>query len=315
VTTARICLAGASGYLGARVAAAFRARAVPVSAILRSPGDGAAVSQLRSLGADVFFADAARHEDYGPALKDVGTAISCMASRNVHVDRASDFWAIDRDANIRFGLAAVAAHARCIILVATYEGVASRYCSALSEAKEQAVDVIAAACGIAGIPFVVIRPTAYFSDLTNRAFDSVAAHHRYTEIGDGTRRINPVDGDDVATFIVARAIAPGAARADYPVGGPDVFTFRQIGELAAEVLGTRAALQVRAIPPGVLRVAAGLAAAGGTCSARLRRTAAILRWMIYAGTHDAVAPSCGERHLRTNYEARARSVAASWAAF
>jgi hypothetical protein len=31
----------------------------------------------------------------------------------------------------------------------------------------------------------------------------------------------------------------------------------------------------------------------------------VLRWMIYSGTHDAVAPSCGHRRLRDEFIAKA----------
>ena len=66
-----------------------------------------------------------------------------------------------------------------------FEGVASRGLSQFSDAKKQALDVVATASARAGIPFTVVRPTAYFSDLTNREFESVATNNRCTLIGDG----------------------------------------------------------------------------------------------------------------------------------
>ncbi len=300
----RVCLAGATGYLGTRLSAQLRAGGFPLTAIVRSGGRGAPLNHLLELGADLAFVDAARHEPYAAAMTGVGTAISCMASRNVATDAHSDFWAIDRDANIRFGRAAIDAGARQLMLVATFEGQASRTCTAFSDAKEQAVDALTMACAAAGVAFIVIRPTAYFSDLTDRAFLAVASAHRYVEIGDGATRINPVDGDDVAAFMVARAAEPGTASRQYPLGGPDTFTFREIGELAAEVLQCRRDFRVAAIPLALLEAGARLAAAGGVVSRPLRRWAALLRWMIYAGTHDAVAPNCGRRTLRDHYRAK-----------
>jgi divinyl chlorophyllide a 8-vinyl-reductase len=137
---------------------------------------------------------------------------SCAWHRgNLHVDSTDDFWAIDRDADIRFGLEAVRAGATHVILVATFEGRDSRRLTEFSDAKECAVDAIGAACRQAGVAFTVIRPTAYFSDLTNRAFDSVLKRGRYTVIRDGSDRINPVDGDDVAMFIADCIDNPGMA--------------------------------------------------------------------------------------------------------
>jgi divinyl chlorophyllide a 8-vinyl-reductase len=220
-----------------------------------------------------------------------------MASGNVHVDSTNDFWAIDRDANIRFGVEAVRAGAKHVILVATFEGRDSRRLTEFSNAKESAVDAIGAVCRQAGVAFTVIRPTAYFSDLTNRAFDSVQQHGRYTVIGDGLRRINPVDGDDVAVLITDCIGNPKMAGREHQIGGPDIFTFREIGLLAAEVIGLPNPLKIRSISVWSLRFVAAMAAMVGLASPKSRRSAAILRWMIYSSTHDAIAISCGTLRL------------------
>jgi divinyl chlorophyllide a 8-vinyl-reductase len=220
-----------------------------------------------------------------------------MASGNVHVDSTNDFWAIDRDANIRFGLDALRAGAQHVILVATFEGRNSRGVSAFSDAKECAVDAIGAACRLAEVVFTVIRPTAYFSDLTNRAFDSVQKQGRYTVLGDGLSRINPVDGEDVAVFIADCIADPTMAGREHQVGGLDTFTFREIGMLAAQVIGLPHPLKIRSIPLWPLRFLAAIAAIAGLASRKSRRSAAILRWMIYSSTHDAIAVSCGKRRL------------------
>ena len=144
---------------------------MPVVAILKDRSCDEDQRRLIALGATLAFVDASRLEPYAEALLGSDVAISCMASPNVHVDATDDFWAIDRDANIRFGRASLTAGATHLILVATFEGRASRHLTAFSDAKEVAVDAIDAACREAGAAFTVIRPTAYFSDLTNRAFE------------------------------------------------------------------------------------------------------------------------------------------------
>lgn len=227
-----------------------------------------------------------------------------MASGNVHVDATSDFWAIDRDANIRFGRAALQAGAQHVILVATFEGRASRSFTAFSEAKEAAVDTIGAACRQAGAAFTVIRPTAYFSDLTDRAFDSVQKDGQHTVVGDGSHCINPVDGDDVAAFIAECIRDPTKTGREHLVGGPDTFSFREIGMLAAEVIGRPRTVKIKTIPVWALRLAAALASAAGSVFRGRRRSAAMLYWMIWSGTHDAVAPACGTRRLRDVYCAK-----------
>ena len=304
MTAGSACVAGATGYLGRRVVAELRARARPVVAILKDRSCGAEQIGLASQGAALAFVDAAQLEPYAAALSGAAVAISCMASAASHVNSLSDFWAIDRDANIRFGLEAVRAGVRHVVLVATFEGRDSRRVSEFSNAKECAVDAIAAACRQAGTTFTVIRPTAYFSDLTDRAFDSVLNQSRHTVIGDGFHRINPVDGDDVAAFLADCLDDPAKAGREHQVGGPDIFSFRQIGLLAAEVLGRSRSLRIRSIPIRTLRLVAVLDDAAGLVFRGSRRSAALLRWMIYAGTHDAVAPACGVRRLRDEFCAK-----------
>jgi len=82
------------------------------------------------------------------------------------------------------------------------------------------------------------------------------------------------------------------------------FSFHEIGMLAAEVIGHPDRLKIRMIPIWSLRLAAALATADGLVSRASRRFAAILRWMIWSGTHDAVAPACGTRRLRAAFCAK-----------
>jgi len=304
MTSGTTCVAGATGYLGRRVVAELRARARPVVAILKDQSCAADQAALVLQGAALAFVDASRREDYADALAGAEVAISCMASTGAHVDAQDDFWAIDRDANIRFGRAAVRAGVRHIVLVATFEGRASRRLSAFSDAKECAVDAIGAACRQAGVAFSVIRPTAYFSDLTDRAFDTVLNRDRHTVIGDGSHRINPVAGNDVATFLVDCIDDPVRAGREHPVGGPDIFSFREIGLLAAEVLGKSKPPRIHSIPVWGLQLVAALISVVGQVSRGSRRSAAMLRWMIYSGTHDAIAPACGALRLRDEYCAK-----------
>jgi divinyl chlorophyllide a 8-vinyl-reductase len=281
---------------------------MPVVAILKDRSCEADQRRLSALGVTLAFVDASRIESYAQALSGSQIAISCMASRNVDVDSTDDFWAIDRDANIRFGLEAVRSDAQHVILVATFEGRDSRRLTEFSNAKESAVDAIGAACRQAGVMFTVIRPTAYFSDMTNRAFDSVLKRGRYTVVGDGSHRINPVDGDDVAVFIADCIGNPEMAGREHQIGGPDIFTFREIGLLAAEVIGLPTPLKIRSIPSWSLRFIAAMAAMVGLVSSKSRRSAAILRWMIYSSTHDAVAFSCGTQRLYDDFCSKRNAV-------
>ena len=77
----------------------------------------------------------------------------------------------------------------------------------------------------------VICPTGFFSDMEE--FLSMARSGRVYLFGDGSNRINPIHGADLAE-VCADAIETREQKLD--VGGPEVFTYREIAELAFEVL-------------------------------------------------------------------------------
>jgi uncharacterized protein YbjT (DUF2867 family) len=91
LTPPQACIAGATGYLGSRLVAQLRARSMPVVAILKDRFCEADQHRLNSLGVTLAFVDASRIESYTQALSGSQIAISCMASRNVHVDSTDDF--------------------------------------------------------------------------------------------------------------------------------------------------------------------------------------------------------------------------------
>ena len=61
------------------------------------------------------------------------------------------------------------------------------------------------------------------------------------------------------------------------------------------------------VSPLWLRAMAMIAATAGVVSHKSRQFAAVLSWMIYAGTHDAVAQSCGDRRLKEEFMAKAEN--------
>jgi uncharacterized protein YbjT (DUF2867 family) len=79
---------------------------------------------------------------------------------------------------------------------------------------------------------VVVRPTGYFSDMEE--FLHMAVRGRVYVIGSGEKRMNPVHGADLAE-VCAEALVGNAAEMD--VGGPQVYTHREIARLALQAAG------------------------------------------------------------------------------
>ena len=236
--------------------------------------------------------------------------MSCLAARPHSCAPQDDFWAIDRDANILWGHEALKAGVQHLVLVATFEGRDSRSVSEFSAAKEEAVDILQQECTATGAKFTVIRPNAYFKDLTDMAFDGVLAYNRHIVLGSGLHRINPVAREDVARFMVD--CIQQRRHGEFPVGGPDIFTFAEIGALAAQIIhGTTNnihSIRVLCIPLWTLRLHAGVLDTLGRVSRSARRQAAFLHWMVYCSTHDAIAPCRGTLSLQDHYKQKLAAI-------
>lgn len=89
-----------------------------------------------------------------------------------------------------------------------------------------------------GMWATIVRPTAYFKDLTDWPWGAVKDKGSITILGSGSTKINPVDGADLADWIVRHvvlqqggegSVAEGASERSglvrqYTVGGPQVRT-------------------------------------------------------------------------------------------
>lgn len=98
----------------------------------------------------------------------------------------------------------------------------------------------------AAVTSTVIQPSGFFSDMSD--FLGMAHQGRAWLFGDGTKRLNPIHGADLAEAI-ADAVADG--RDTLQVGGPDVFTHTQLATVAFEVLGKQP--RITYLPDGIRR--------------------------------------------------------------
>lgn len=84
----------------------------------------------------------------------------------------------------------------------------------------------------APIASTIISPSGFFSDMAE--FLGFAKKGKVWLFGDGSKRINPIDGADLATAI-ADTVERNEPRAD--IGGPDTYSYRELAETAHRSLG------------------------------------------------------------------------------
>jgi uncharacterized protein YbjT (DUF2867 family) len=85
-----------------------------------------------------------------------------------------------------------------------------------------------------GMPYVIVRPTGFFSDML--MILDMARQGRVYLLGSGAGKINPIHLLDLAEFYYLHLDDTNAIQ---EVGGPESYTFEESAELAFSALGTR----------------------------------------------------------------------------
>lgn len=273
-----VFIAGATGYLGRHLCAEFQRRGAYVTALVRKMPDAAPIAADRLIEAQ-----ATDPATLSGVMTGVDLVVSCLG-----ITRQADgldYWDVDYQANLNLlreaEKAAVGRFAYVHVLRAD-----DLHNVPMVAAKSAFV----AALRRSPVAATIIAPTGYFSDMGD--FLKMAASGRIWLFGDGGKRINPIHGADLAVAI-ADAARSGVAWCD--VGGPDVFTQRQLAELAFASLGTPP--RITLLPDILRRIALRLL----PCAAP-RRISGPARFFLSALALDMVAPRHGTHHLKDHFE-------------
>jgi uncharacterized protein YbjT (DUF2867 family) len=276
-------IAGATGYLGGYVARTAHDAGYRVRALARD----AARFDARD-GDEVFVGQATDPDTLGGLFEGAEVAFSSIGIR--HFRRRPDIWDVDMQANLNLVDAAERAGVRRFVFISVLGGPQLRGRLPVAEARERVVDRLREST----MEWAVLRPTGFFNDLD--AYLDMARSGRVWLIGRGSERINPIHGADLAAEAVACFDAPGCP-IERDVGGPDVFTQREIGELAFAAVGKPP--RFGHVPPGLLD---GMAALSAPFNVNL---STFLRMFAQMGRADVVAPPVGTHHLAAHYQASA----------
>ena len=281
----RVLVAGATGYLGQHMVKALKAEGYWVRALGRSAAKLAPVEEF----ADELFVGDVTNPD---SLNGLCDGIDIVFS-SVGITRQKDgvtYQDVDYQAN------------RNLLTMAESSGVSKfMYVHVLGAEKLRHVKMIQAKQAFvdelqqSALDHIVICPTGFFSDMEE--FLSMARSGRAFLFGDGSNRINPIHGADLAEVCVA-ALASDRGRIE--VGGPQVFTYREIAELAFDVLSQRH--QITCIPK--VAVTATVGALRWLTPAKVYGP---LQFMASVMTMDVIGEKHGQRRLADHFRDCSRS--------
>jgi uncharacterized protein YbjT (DUF2867 family) len=278
----RVLVAGATGYLGGFVAQEFKARGHFVRALARSLHK---LDHLCDSLDEIVWGEITRPETLDHVCDEIDVVFS-----SVGITKQKDgltFRDVDYQGNVNLLEAAQRAGVEKFIYVSVFNGPNLLHLD-IVKAHEDFVEELKAS----GIDYTVLRPTGYFSDMGE--FLQMARKGRVYLVGRGRNRVNPIHGADLAVSCVdATEGEPEAS----DVGGPEIFTYREIAQLAFRSLGKPARITV--VPAWLMRlVIAGMKMFS-------RRRAEVLAFFTTAMTSDVVAPAVGGHRLEDHFKSLA----------
>ena len=286
----RVLVAGATGYVGKFAVQAYKERGYWVRALTRDEG------RLRRRGPftapgiadgdvdDVFVGEITDRSTLDGLMDGIDIVYS-----SVGISRQRDgltFEQVDYQCNKTLIELAVQADVSKFVYV-SMQGADDPTIAdlAITLAHEKVVTELKAS----GLEYRVVRPCGYFSDMG--ALLSMAKKGRALLVGDGTNRMSPIHGRDVAKVCVD---ATEGDQIEVEAGGPEIMTQREAAELAFDVVNKKPKIHV--IP---MWAAGGLAKGVGRVS---RQFGDLAEFIVVAGEVDGVGPPVGTTTLRSYFE-------------
>ena len=221
--TKRVLLAGATGYLGQYIAKKLIESEYPTRLIVRNkqkaPFD---VEKFQIVEAQV-----TQPETINRAFKDIDVVISTLG-----ITKQKDgltYMSVDFQANMNLLEEAKKNGVRKFIYVSALNSEKLTNLK-ISKAKELFVNKL----NKSGLDYCIVRPNGFFSDMTE--FMKMAKKGTVNLFGDGSYKMNPIHGEDLATVCVDAIISNDKI---IEVGGPEILTHNEIAELAFKTLNKK----------------------------------------------------------------------------
>ena len=283
----KVLVAGATGYLGRFVVQEFSRRGYWVRALARNP------EKLEQTGPflepaltdrvnEVFIGQVTRPETLQGLCDDIDIVFS-----SIGITRQKDkltFRDVDYQGNRNILDIALSKSVKKFIYVSVFNAHLFEYLEIVKAHEDFVRDL-----QDCGLDYAVIRPTGYFSDMSE--FLKMAKSGRVYLIGNGENRINPIHGADLAKVCVD---AVTGTEREVPVGGPVTYSVNEIAELAFSVLKKKP--KITRIPPWLAKLAVRVVRPFN------KQASQLVEFFVTAGQSDGVAPTTGTQTLGSYYE-------------
>ena len=276
---ARALVAGATGYLGRFVARELKARGYFVRGLARAPEK---LADLRDELDEIVTGEVTQPATLTGSCHGIDVVFSSVG---ITRQQGKLTWKdVDYQGNLNLLAEAERAGVPKFIYVSVIDGPQLAHLD-IVKAHEDFVAALAAS----RLEYTVLRPTAYFSDMGEVL--QMARKGRVYLFGDGSNRINPIHGADLA---VACVDAIEGSQSEIDVGGPETMTWREVAAAAFRALDKP--VKITSVPLWMMAAVIFLT--------RLfsRHSAELMAFFTTMGSRDVVGPPMGTRTLDAHYQ-------------
>ncbi|WP_346862807.1 SDR family oxidoreductase [uncultured Draconibacterium sp.] len=275
----KVAIAGSTGYLGKFLVQVFLQHKLEVIALARNLDK---LDKFNDEHLQKIQVDFTNPQSMAGTLKEADYLIS-----TVGITRQKDglsYMDVDYQANSNLLAEAQKAGVKKFIYVSVLNGTNLRNLK-ICEAKERFVDELK----ISGINYTVIRPSGFFSDMTDIL--NMAQKGRVYLFGNGECKLNPIHGKDLANlcFETLHSNTP-----EIEVGGPEIFTQNELATLAFKTWGRNT--KISYLPNWLRKSIIGISRTFFSS-----KTYGPVAFFLTAMASDMIAPKYGKERLEDFY--------------
>ena len=244
-----ILVTGATGFLGREVVRGLVDAGLSVRALVHTPGRGA---RLSDLGVETVPGDVRRPETLASAMAGVETVVHLAAV--FRETAGATFTEVNYRGTANVVRAAGEAGVRRLV-VASVIGATSDPSSRYMYSRWMAEEELRRC----GLPAAILRFSVLFGpgdEFLNMLAATVRAFPLVAVPGDGRSLLQPLHVEDAARCLVQACVSPRRETWTVELGGPDRYTYDQLVDLVADVMGVKV-LKVH-VPLPVMRVLAAV---------------------------------------------------------
>lgn len=222
----KVMVAGATGYIGGGVLQVLHQKGLWTRVLCRDPS-----RLLHPNWCDeIFVGHATKSETLKGLCEGIDVVFSSIGTRSFN--RKPNLWKVDYQANLNILEAAKNAGVKHFIFVSVACGAEMARFSPIAQAREK----VAQAVRESGMDYTIFAPTGFFNDMAE--FFTAVQHKGVIRVfGDGYGKVNPLSALDFGEEVVKAIFEPEFKNVVKTVGGCEIFTHRQIAELAFQALG------------------------------------------------------------------------------